>query len=274
MKRRPWPIVLLALCQLFSPLVSLLVSAYSNKVGFALMTKAIWSYGSLFDRVNFFFIPILIGLLIFFTKRLGLILICISISFDVINNLLEWRSSHNSSALVIVLLANLVNIALLVYLLLPRVRKVFWEAEIRWWEHAPRYVLSLPATIIVEGESKKTEATLADFSSAGASLELSHPHLNKGAVVDVEFEYDSISYLFKAEVVYVRSLYDGRSKFGLRHAETEDMLRLADKLKHKGVPITRIDKDWKTDFLMWIKTAVKSPKAWIPETERDKANKK
>ena len=273
MKRRPWPIVLLALFQLFSPIVSIFLSAYSNKVSFEIMAKAIWMYGTPFERTNFFFVPVFVGIMIFFTKRLGLVLVCLSISYDIINNFLEWRNSHVSSSVWMVVGANLVNISLVAYLLTPRVRKIFWEAEIRWWEHAPRFILNTPAELTIEGENVKHTATLADFSSAGASLDFSHPNLEKGAVVDVQFIYDGMPYFFKAEVVYSRPLQDGVKKFGLRHAETEDMLRLAKHLNSKGVKITRLDTDWKTDFLMWLKSA-KSPKAWVPETELDKRNKK
>lgn len=276
MHRRPWPIVFLALIQLFTPIGSVYFSAVANHVSFGRMFMALWNYAPFVDQLTIFYLPIILAALIYFTKRIGLYFVTASVLLTVFFNVLEWKKSNGSVSLGMLIAVSAVNLLLVAYLLLPSVREIFLNPSIRWWEHAPRYIVNWPATVLKNESDKKCH--LNDVSIGGASLEMAPGNIARGDIVYLKFQFQERIFGMQCEVMYERSVSPEYSKYGLRRlagamtGETLSIQGLIDDLKKAKYPVTRPEADVKKSLVEWMKKASTSPKAWVPETPVKRAS--
>lgn len=269
MHRRPWPIVFLALIQLFTPIGSVFSSAIANGVDFGTMFLAIWRKASFIDQFTIFYMPVILAGLIFFTKRIGLYLVTLSVLVTLGFNVYEFIRSDGSVPIWMLIGVSAVNLALVGYLFLPSVREVFLNPAIRWWEHAPRYIVNLPAAVM-KNEIEHT-CHMHDISIGGASLECPPGKIAKGDIVYLKFHFQERLFGFQCEVMYERTLSPEFRKYGLRRlggaltGETLSLEGLIEDLRRAKYPVTRPDSDTTKSLIEWSKQAARSPKAWVPQ---------
>lgn len=273
MQRRPWPLVFLALLQIFGPLGSIAISAYVNKVGVLAMAIAIWKYSRFFDLVEFYALPILQGGLIFFAKRFGYYAVIALAAFSSYLNFMEWKLASEVISVPILIAVSCTNLALIGYLLIPSVRAVFMNPRLRWWETPPRYAVS------IKGQASKTDGhpypcKLIDLSAGGAGIQTESAIFGNNESLLLTFEHDSRMILMRAVIVHGRPDGSGH-RYGLewQRGSEEDEKRfilLLDQLEINRAPIMRVPPKWKEDLLAWWKRAKRSPAAWVPEVPRKK----
>lgn len=274
MQRRPWPLVFLALFQLIGPVGSIFISAYVNKIGFLEMADAIWRYSRSWDLFEFYVLPIAQGAFIFYAKRFGYFAVLALAAFSIYLNIQQWRVASNLISLPIILAVTGTNLALIGYLLLPKVRAVFMNPRLRWWETSPRYLVSMKAQVSKESGHAKP-ATIVDLSIGGAGIHVESDLYQQGEKVLLLFEHDSTTILMRAFVVYGTTDAKGGHRYGLvwRRGSTEDERRtmdLLEELEEKRTPAIRVPPQWQKDLKAWWNRARKTPSAWVPEIPKEK----
>lgn len=273
MQRRPWPLVFLALLQIFGPLGSIAISAYVNKIGFIEMANAIWKYSRAFDLLEFYALPILQGTFIFLAKRFGYYVVIALAAFSTYLNFMEWKIASDVISIPILIAVTVTNLALIGYLLIPSVRAVFMNPRLRWWETPPRY------TISIKGQASKADGhpypcMIIDLSTGGSGIQTESKIFDGNESILLTFEHDSRTILMRATIVYGRADGTGH-RYGLewqRGSEEDEkrMIALLDELEMKRAPIVRPPPKWREDLMAWWTRARKSPSAWVPEVPKKK----
>jgi hypothetical protein len=178
MHKRPWPLVILAIFQLLTPVGSLLFSSIANQMDVFSFTQDLWQNGNWVTKFSVFGLPPILAGLIYFTRRMGLFLLTAAVLAQTGMNIVTWGRATNSMSLSMLVLVSVINLALIAYLLLPSVREIFFNPDIRWWERQPRYILNAPAEIIFEGGVRS--CFIHDLSRGGASLECNPGQITPG----------------------------------------------------------------------------------------------
>lgn len=270
MHRRPWPIVILALIQFLTPLASIWVSAIANRISFVTMSKEIWIFSSDVEKLKFFALPIALGFLIYFTKKLGFYFVLLASAYTIYGNIQEWVMSGKTTSIWMIVGVNAVVMMLVAYLLLPNVRAVFFNPRMRWWETAPRFILEIACTYVRTGSEEKS-AKLTDLAVGGAGIEVSTTGILNEELVTLKFKFNDEEFVLPSKVVYHRNISDSKARLGLQwtpeltNQEHSKLRRLTRQLKAARYPETRKTPEWKSDFVSWLGRAKKSPKAWMPE---------
>lgn len=273
MYRRPWPIVVLATIQFLTPLGSLVFSALANKVSLSVMTKYVLQTSSFFEHIVFFVFPVLQAILILNARRLGYFVLLAINLYLIVANFMDWGALKDPNAIQmgLILVVNLIMIVFLAYLGLPRVRKVYFDSSIRWWETPLRYLMEVECRVI-QTERKIDTFRIVDIALGGAGLvgEVGVPGLKIGAPISVEFRRWGHEYLFEGDIVWSRVDSDGKSRLGVRwklYSKTEqrEIRSLIGSLRAEKVPIVRDLPGWKEDFVSWSRIARRSVQAWVPE---------
>ncbi len=273
MQRRPWPLVFLAILQIFGPLGSIAISAYVNKVGFIEMANAIWKYSPPLDLLEFYALPVLQGTFIFFAKRFGYFVVIALAAFSVYLNIQEWKIARDVISLPILIGVTSTNLALIFYMLLPNVRAVFMNPRLRWWETPPRYTVNLPGQISKDDGHAKP-CTILDLSTGGAGVQTETKLFETGETTLITFDHQGATILMRATVVYGRPDGTGH-RYGLEwqrgsDADEKRANALLEELEAKKTPVVRPPPKAKEDLKNWWGRARKSPAAWVPEVPKKK----
>lgn len=107
------------------------------------------------------------------------------------------------------------NVLIILYFLLPDVRRPFFDREIRWWEHRVRYPCHL-AMGLSRGEhlGKMTNATFLNLSLSGAFMQYPSRDLVVGELIRVHLSAYGENLTVLASVVS-RHQYQGEEGLGL-----------------------------------------------------------
>lgn len=237
------------------------------------MAIAIWKYSRFFDLIEFYALPVLQGVFIFFAKRFGYYAVIALAAFSSYLNFMEWKLASEVISIPILVAVSSTNLALIGYMLLPSVRAIFMNPRLRWWETPPRY------SVCIRGQASKTDGhpypcTILDLSAGGSGIQTESAMFENNESLLITFESDSRVILMRAVVVYGRPDGSGH-RYGLewqRGSEEDEkrFMMLLDQLEAKRTPIVRAPPKWKKDLNEWWQRAKKSPAAWVPEVPRKK----
>lgn len=107
-----------------------------------------------------------------------------------------------------------VNVFIVIYMLLPDIRKPFFDRNLRWWERASRFNLEEPCYYTIGNEIYKSE--LVDFSETGALIKLGENNLVNGNQIRLEFNLLDKDYELNCEVVRELESGDNNRLYGVR----------------------------------------------------------
>ena len=153
MKRKPWPLIVLALIHFLAPIGNIIINSYlmeSNPVDYL---RALLHPSNIVHATIFFGIPIFSSMLIYICKKWSYYLYVGVMSVPFIYSFFSWTNMPGLSTGFILILFYVINIMIVGYFLLPTVRRVYFDPRLRWWETRPRYLADYQATILIAGQS-------------------------------------------------------------------------------------------------------------------------
>jgi hypothetical protein len=156
---------------------------------------------------------------------------------------------------------NLLCFALILYLLAPQVRQVFFNPRVRWWETAPRFYVSLATHV------GQTPCTILDLAEGGAGIELTRADYKMNDVFNLDFKYNDKEYSLPSVVVYTRE-FDGKYRYGIKWTDPQSSKTLKPLMKYfkaQGFSETRQVPPWREDLKSWWSQAKSSKSAWLPQ---------
>src|SRR4051812_8371433 len=110
MRRRPWPILVLALVQLLAPVVSLCFSAWMAKISPLLLFNGLMKYGTWSGNFETFGLPILAGFSIFAMRRWSYALFLGILFWNGYQNFHTWQETQDIYGITGLVAVQLINL--------------------------------------------------------------------------------------------------------------------------------------------------------------------
>lgn len=106
------------------------------------------------------------------------------------------------------------NIGIIIYFLLPEIRKPFFNRQDRWWEHRERYSLRIPCSYTLSSQNTLQDAEILNISHSGAFITLPEGKeiCGEKLVVNITFINDNIC--LNAKIISAHE-FDGEEGFGI-----------------------------------------------------------
>lgn len=268
MNRKPWPIIILALLQLFAPIVNAFINSWLLHIPLNVYFKQFVLHKSVLSLIVLFVIPIACAVFIYICKLWSLIGFITLEVFLVAWNILQRTADPNHYSLLTVSTFNTVNLVLVLYFLIPAVRQVYTNPRIRWWESKPRYLKEHKVSLIYDGQ--QIEATTINISEGGAFISTSHL-LQAHKTVSFLLKDGRHEFSISAEILHTSPQ---NNLAGLKfHTKKSKVIKRVKKyishLKESGTPERSPIEPWQTSFLAWIKAFNHPQKALLPQVPQE-----
>jgi hypothetical protein len=257
MNRRPWPLVLLALLQIITPLLYLWVAAVHNNLTLGGMFDEILALETPLRKVELFVLPLILGAQIFFTRRLGYYVAVLGCLYLAVRSVLVFYATNQTDPVYVIVFSNIVSLIGVVYLARSKVRDIYFNPRLRWWETPPRYIVAWDAKLSRAG-SETASVKISNLSIGGAGVDTSDTGFVPNEVVDLKFERNGQTYALRSRVVWQSKFPTMGTRLGLEwmesamNVERVKVRRLVAELKAAKTPETRQIPSWWTDLKAWI----------------------
>lgn len=264
MKRRPWPLILLALFHVVSPIGNFFFNAQYVNLSYSAYFKAHFLPQNIWSSVFFFFLPPIAGLTIYACKRWSFWVYLCLMGTIFAHSILNWRSRSEVVSVAPMLIIFVINIILVAYILIPAVRKIYFEPRLRWWETKPRYSVDYDAEVKLA--EKASPARILNLSESGLFAQMKEA-ISDGSRIEISFKDDGILYTAVGTTIHHRR--QGEMGVGVQFVHTSDSNRslkfLIRKLEIEGKRIPWRDPGPEDSFLSWLRSLFKSPEGLIPK---------
>lgn len=257
MNRRPWPLVLLALLQIITPLLYLLVAASNAHITPGAMFDEIVALETPLRKFELFVLPLILGAQIFFTRRLGYYVAILGSVYLVIRSVMVFIASNQTDPVYVIVFSNVISLAGVIYLARSKVRDIYFNPRLRWWETPPRYIVAWDAKLSRAG-SETGNVKLSNLSIGGAGVDTSDTGFVPNEVVELKFDRNGQTYALRSRVVWQTKFPTLGTRLGLEWTESAmnvervKVRRLVAELKSANTPQTRQIPNWWTDLKAWI----------------------
>ena len=269
MRRRPWPIVILALMQIFcEPISNVMLSAYWSHLSPRVYLQIFIAHKHWLDLFYIIVLPIVMGLSVYAMKKWSYAIFVAGALFMLYRNL-GAVSAHPVSMLPLISFY-LGNILFVCYFLLPPVVKPYVNPRLRWWETKPRYLVNFTGMVAtVDGDQP---LRMVDLAEGGAFL-VTHKPLNLGADYEINFVTDEgITIHLKGKPVFSRLLADVGLGYGFQFIDLRSSVRgplvsLIRKLKKARTPTRNgTAMTAREDFILWLR-GLSTGKGFVPRPD-------
>jgi hypothetical protein len=262
MKRKPWPIIVLAVAQLVA-------FAFNFWLGSKLSQLSLGQYLKEFiaqDGVsNFYFqfaAQTICAIAIFSVKKWSFPVFMTVQSINMYQLYLTYNQFPNRFQLPLAAFYFACTIVFVSYFLLPAVRAVYFNPRLRWWESKPRFKVMLDAKI-QSAKNKKIKCTISEISSEGVYIS-SRTKLLLGQPVKISFSFLETSIENLNGIVAYATLH-GREGYAIKCTDHEHKKILAriTKALIKG-ELELPENSAKDDFKKWM-SKVKVGQGILPD---------
>jgi len=254
MRNKPWWIVLIGILHILEPVMSISINYFGfnntplDLINFAIRTD---NYFIIFSKFLFPLAGISIimyrkwSLPVFWLIELFVIVLNIKnigIFFKYDYNLLAWFYINGT----------IFNIVVTSYLLLPSVRKSFFDSSLHWWKNKERFPMSVAGKTFFDG--KEAELSIVNISESGLFF-TSKVQIPLDVKLDLIFNYDELDLNLSGRCVYFNEARDGYGfELTMLTRKQKKSLRVLMKILNKLGLISERDmgSTW-NDFKRWIK---------------------
>lgn len=160
------------------------------------------------------------------------------------------------------LILQFINLSVLTYFLSPQAKQVFLNKKIRWWQQKPRFTISLPAQVILDGQS--IPAIIQNISEGGLYL-TAVGSLTPKKKMHVEFEFEKQKYAVDGLIVHVEQQNAG-ILFELGRSEKLQIKKLCRRFKKLHLPIRGRELTVTESFKRWATDLFKSGHGIFPSS--------
>ena len=266
MRNRPLSLILLALIQMATPIGTLLLTAYMGGVS---LPRAIEIFARSAGAVEWSIVVVLpfgLSFALWYATRWTFFLSLAACALVAWLNLREWTQATEIADFVsfkdrlLLGVTMTLNLGLVGYLLHPKIREVFLNPRVRWWQSLPRYFVDIKARVAPLGPQagRSVDASIKDISIGGVGIELPYTDAEvidnspwkQGDLVLVVFSWAERTIAMRGEVAYRRVVFPMHGfptptgvRFGVRWIanSTEDnqrVLQMVRTLKVSGMGST------------------------------------
>lgn len=269
MRTRPWPLILLAIFQILSPLGTILFNSW------ALGVKPIYVLSWILERPplkifeSLLLMPIA-GVAIYQMKAWSYAVFFIAMIWSMGSNLanLDYATKTFSVGMIILIYAFQVGLA--IYFMIPAVRKTYLDARVRWWEAKRRYNLRVPVSLEFGGE--KDSAQIENISEGGVLIQ-SKSALDAAKPYRLRFDVLGVQYEISSQLVYAGPVSGGLHSYGFRFLHTAETIRVFKRLM-SGLELVGVSfrdqnlkQPWYLSVWDWAAGVFKTGKGLVPDVK-------
>lgn len=271
MRRRPWPLVVLAFLHLLAPMGNLIVNAWIAKQEvLAYMVKAL-SPDYLALNWPILIVPLVAGFAIYackpwsFMVYLGAMLSLLVLSYE------GLMSKSQGVSLWLVGLVFILNIVAVAYVLLPAVRSIYFDRRLRWWEIQPRYRCFYrcqwsPA----EKPTSQFKGVIGNISQNGLFMQ-ANESLPESSVIEIQFTpgRDKPLTLRGRLVNHARADAIGFGVQFIHTPESEKLMKtLIRDLEDQGMRLTSQMDRPEDSLSYWLRTLLRTGRGLLPRRDK------
>src|SRR5262249_5789447 len=130
--------------------------------------KTFVSHGTWYGMADFFLLPVVAGVAVYAMKAWSYPVFLSISGWTIYSNVKFLQSFSGSYALPVVATFFVLDFTFVSYfLLLPTVRKIYFDSRLRWWEQKPRYLVEVSGSIHRQGSSNAKSFFTLDLSEGG-----------------------------------------------------------------------------------------------------------
>ncbi|MBD64159.1 MAG: hypothetical protein CME62_03070 [Halobacteriovoraceae bacterium] len=215
MLKRPLILKLFALFLVLDPILRVILLSIEKEFDFTVVLQKSLNL-PVVDLFNFWLLFPVSGVLLLGVKMYSYMLFIAiqfySLFFHI--NYVEYSwpyLSQQPSVTAYILL--FINLFMVVYLLMPRSREIFFNKDLRWWERGSRYTIEEPCFVKVL--DKEVHGKVCDISFGGALLSLDEP-IAVGNIVKLDFEIIEKNLSLNGQIVREVTTESGEKRFGIQ----------------------------------------------------------
>ncbi|MFL5814279.1 MAG: PilZ domain-containing protein [Bdellovibrionia bacterium] len=274
MRRRPWPIVILAFFQvLVEPFNNLFLNAWFSHTSARIYLTYFFESKQWLTLFYLFVLPPVMGISAYAMKKWSYYVFVAGATWMLFHNFGLVREGNIRLSYAICLYIG--NIGFVSYFLLPRVHAPYMNPKMRWWESKTRFLVDWPCRISSTDEQATVSCRVQDFSEGGVFI-LSPDTIPMNQVIEIRMSPESSEIVgFKAKPVFSRPVQNGLG-YGLQFVELNksDAKRLAllsKSLRKSGTSFRNGQDDAWAAFKGWALRLVTTGEGLLPEAERSPA---
>jgi hypothetical protein len=264
----------LALIQICTPVVNILFNALILRV--SPIRVLIW----VLERPAYDAFPTLLlmpvaGIAIFAMKRWSYPVFLGAAVWSAVRNLRHFAYASGVVPVPLLVIVYCLEVGLVGYFMLPKVRTTYFDPTVRWWESKPRYVLELAARVRAKG-GRDMPAAIHNLSEGGAFVTVSG-ELSMSDALELEFSVLGRPFLAQGRVVHARAMENDVHCFGIQFKHTADSLskfqHLTTALGQLGFQDRGETLTWQKSLKSWLVTLMKTGRGLTPEPQFRKEKK-
>jgi hypothetical protein len=276
MKRRPWPIVILALLHLLEPIPKVALYAHLYDHSILNFLSLVFQNGSGLEIFQFFCLFPMAGLAIYSMKKWSYPVFLAVEGWTFYANYNIWMSSPDVLTFPMLVSFFILNTVVVGYFLIPEVRAPYFNRNLRWWESKPRYRIDLRTSLEYQTLEKvsQPEGMIDNISEGGVFIKSAYPFQINDAV-KVNFEYGNKEYTFNGRVVHCGA--PGSNGYGIKFErlnqnQKKGIKALVKELDRKGLPKTLEKKASLASFKEWAARLFETGEGLIPDLPKSYTN--
>jgi hypothetical protein len=269
MKKRPWPIVILAVLHILAAPGNLIFNAYIAHL--PLSQKWAEYMQPNYRPIAFFYfaIPIIAGLSIYICKRWSFWVYVATIALTCASSWYGYHSRGGAVSLGLLIGVLLLDLIIVFYFFLPAVRAVYFDPRLRWWETNPRYRTNINARW--KSPTGEYNGEILNFSVGGLFFKSAQTPQDNSEI-EVSFDFEEKSYRLTG--LAILHSHQKNMGFGMKfHAtpkNTKAGAELVKKFDAAGGMITDRLPGKEDNFFSWAKRLVTTGKGLVPEIKNRK----
>lgn len=273
MKRKPWPLIVLAMLHFLAPLGNIVANSIFANVTIQAYTRALFQQTEFLRTFIFLCIPITGGVLIYICKKWSYYLYLFLMIIPFAYSYLSWQTQPTLELGIYLIAFYLVNLLVVGYFILPQVRQVYFDPRLRWWETKPRFKAEFETAFT--WVDQKGQGEIKNLSEGGLFIE-TDMKMNTMGRIDIDFKYKDKNYALKGEIVYSKNS-NGRHGYGVTLLTNETTLETVKQLirtmSEQGLLITSRAPNQEDTFSYWVKRLLIHRKGWVPEPDSHSSKK-
>lgn len=272
MKRRPWPLIVLAVIHLMAPIGNILVNSLLMDVSPWIYFQALLLPENWYHAFVFFGIPIFSAALIYACKKWSYYAYIAVMAVPFIYSFMSWFEAPSAATGSALIVFYLINIAIVGYFMIPSVRVVYFDPKLRWWETKPRYSTDFQAKIFAG--DRTIVGQVKNISEGGLFVEVS-ADVPMNESFRIQFHMGQQDYIFNCKAVYNRRATPTGFgfKMDLDAAAIDQILNLIARLKDEGSVVSGRVPGPEESFGYWLKSLSRRKDGWIPQARPAPAHK-
>ncbi len=213
---RPLPIILISLLHILEPLSKIIYFKISTGFSFDIIIRNVFAIDNLKNIFEFWLLFPIAGFALLSVRKWAYLFFLLVQMYAIFLHLTYKAFSWpyiNKSPLISSSAILAINILLILYFLIPAVRRPFFNRRLRWWETAPRYDINIPCTIQKQS-GQFIDCRLINISKSGAFV---RPPIELAMFeqISIKFSFYNFNFTLRAKVVNRHTIEDFGG-FGLK----------------------------------------------------------